>query len=99
MDVLEAVQGEADRKYRRKELRTMTEARLDSRLAIVSQKIISEDDMPSVLALITRYATELLNAHSCVMMLRDKNGREAKYVSVYNVTSELLGKKYPAKKA
>jgi len=59
----------------------------------LSQELTSKLDMKTVLSLITKYATELLNGHSAVLLLRDELTQETTYVSVYNVTQSLLQKK------
>ncbi|MQL51643.1 GAF domain-containing protein [Desulfofundulus thermobenzoicus] len=59
----------------------------------LGQELISSLDLKTVLSLITKYATELLNAHSSVLLLRDDFTKETTYVSVYNVTEQLLQKK------
>lgn len=59
----------------------------------LSQELTSKLDIKTVLSIITQYAAELLNVHSAVLLLRDELNQETTYVSVYNVTEELLQKK------
>ena len=59
----------------------------------LAQELISSLDLKTVLSLITKYAAELLNSHSSVLLLRNDFNNETTYVSVYNVTEQLLQKK------
>jgi len=59
----------------------------------LGQELISNLELRTVLDLITKDATELLNSHSSVLLLRDDSTHETTYVSVHNVTDQLLEKK------
>jgi len=59
----------------------------------LGQELIASLDLKTVLFLITKYAAQLLNSHSSVLLLRDDFTNETTYASVYNVTEELLQKK------
>ncbi|CAA7600087.1 GAF domain protein [Acididesulfobacillus acetoxydans] len=57
-------------------------------LTHLGQQLTSSLDPKIVLSLITQYATELLDSHSSVLLLRNEYTGETRYVSVFNLAEE-----------
>lgn len=62
-------------------------------LTHLGQQLTANLDLKTVLSLITQYATELLDSHSAVLLLRNEYTGETRYVSVFNLVEEEFLKK------
>ncbi|MDR3585807.1 MAG: GAF domain-containing protein [Desulfosporosinus sp.] len=64
-----------------------------SMLTHLGQQLTTNLDLKTVLSLIAQYATELLDSHSSVLLLKSEYTGETRYVTVYNLAEEEFLKK------